>query len=709
MKNIILSLFVSFLCLANAFTQDFTLASPEGGAPIYIAKSEPSYLQLAVKDLVSDIKKITGKELQIIHNFPPKAGNVMVIASINNAQNAGLLKQLGFDGSSLSGKWESSIVQTLRYRDANVLLVAGSDERGTMFGLYEFIEKYLDVDPMYFWAGQEPKQRSSLKWNAIDQFTDEPLFKFRGWFINDEDLLTEWENGGGKRNIDYTYYSQVVTPNVMSHVVEALVRSRFNLIIPASFIDILNPAEERLVAEAAKRGVFLSQHHIEPLGVSGYSFLNYWKAKGKDYKFSYFSHPEEMTEVWNVYAKKWSQYPNVIWQIGLRGIADRPMWHADPDVPQSDKERGKIISDAMKLQIEILKKYDKRKEMLVTTTLWAEGSSLKNAGYLEVPENITIVFSDNSPGWKWQSDFYSTAREPKNTYGIYYHHQLWGSGPHLAQAVSPRKTYELLQDAYKHQTNQYAVFNVSNVREFVLGIDATSKMLWNINSFNPDSYLKNWIKERFPNIREAAHDAYQAYYSSFALHPVQKVPMFLDGQSVSLGTNRLRTIEDKILNPQKYSNKGAKNNSTNSDTFYASLSAMHPAGYSGLEMLQLLYPEKLGFELVNLKVTPLLNELPDDQRQLFYDNLVYPNALMMQICTWLENIYLAELAVDTSNMSACVEYLTKALDVFPEIEKLTEKYCYSKWKEWYRGETKMNLKAREQQTSKVLKLVKSKL
>lgn len=708
MRKNIFTLFVSFLCLANVFAQDFTLASSEGGAQVYIAKSEPSYLYLAVKDLVSDVKKITGRELQIVHSFPKKADNVMVITSVNNTKNTKLLKQLGFDGSRLIGKWESYIIQTARYQEANILLVVGSDERGAMFGLYEFIEKYMEVDPMYFWANREPKQRSSLKWSKINQFTDEPSFKYRGWFINDEDLLTEWENGGGKRNIDYRYYSQVVTPNVMGHVVEALVRSRFNLIIPASFIDILNPPEEHLVAEAAKRGVFLSQHHIEPLGVSGYSFLNYWKAKGKDYKFSYFSHPKEMTEVWNVYAKKWSRYPNVIWQIGLRGIADRPMWHADPDVPQSDKERGKIISDAMKLQMQILKKYDKRKEMLVTTTLWAEGSSLKNAGYLDIPENITIVFSDNSPGWKWQADFYSTKRESKNTYGVYYHHQLWGSGPHLAQAISPRKTYELLQDAYKLQTNQYAVFNVSNVREFVLGIDATSKMLWDINSFNPDSYLENWIRERFPNIWKEAYDAYQTYYSSFTLHPVQKVPIFLDGQSVSLGTNRLRTIEDKILNPQKYNNKESKSSSTNSDTFYASLSAMHPGGYNGQEMLQLLYPEKLGFELVNLKVTPLLKELPNDQQQLLYDNLVFPNALMIQLCSWLENIYMAEQAIDAANIKACEEYLTKAENVFLEIEKLVEKYCYGKWEEWYRGETKMNLKTRQQQTSKVLELIRSK-
>ena len=709
MKKIILALFIALMCLANAFAQGFTLVSPESEAQVYIAKYEPSYLQLAVKDFVSDVKKITGKELKIVHNFPKNTDYVVAVISANNKKNSALLKQLGVDESRLADKWESSMIQYVNYQNTNVMLVAGSDERGAMFGLYGFIEKYMEVDPLYFWSGREPKSRSTLKWDNINEFTDEPSFKYRGWFINDEDLLTEWENGGGKRYIDYRYYSQVVTPNVMQHVAEALVRSRYNLIIPASFIDILNPPEERLVSEAAKRGVFLSQHHIEPLGVSGYAYLNYWKAKGKEYKFSYFSNPKEMVEVWNIYAKKWAQYPNVIWQIGLRGIADRPMWQADPNVPQSNAERGKIISDAMNEQMQILKKYDKRKEILVTTTLWAEGSLLKNEGHLNIPENITIVFSDNSPGWIWQADFYSTERTSKNTYGVYYHHQLWGSGPHLAQVVSPRKTFELLQDVYKHQSNQYAVFNVSNIREFVLGIDATSKMLWNINNFNPEPYLENWVKERFPDIWEDAYDAYQTYFSSFTMHPDQKVPMFMDGQTVSQGTSRLRTIEDKIANPQKYSKQAVQTSISNPDAFGASLSAMHPSGYKGQEMLQLLYPEKLGFQIVNMKVTPLLKKMSGEQQQLFYDNLAYPNALMLQLSTWLENIYLAEQAVDASNMQACVEYLTKAASVFPEIDRWAEKYCYGKWKEWYRGETKMDLKTRKQQTLKALELAKSKL
>jgi len=182
-----------------------------------------------------------------------------VLASLDRPESAALLDKLapGF-GDGLKGQWEAYRVQNVGSR----LLIAGSDERGTMFGLYAFIEQYLGVDPLHFWASRPPPPRATLAWDSVQLRSDEPTFRFRGWFINDEDLLTEWKDGGGKRQIDYPFYGQVVSREVMGAVAEALVRSRFNLIIPASFVDILNPPEEALVQECARRGVFVCENGV---------------------------------------------------------------------------------------------------------------------------------------------------------------------------------------------------------------------------------------------------------------------------------------------------------------------------------------------------------------------------------------------------------------------------------------------------------------
>ena len=239
-------------------------------------------------------------------------------------------------------------------------------------------------------------------------------------------------------------------------------------------------------------------------------------------------------------------YPNVIWQLGLRGIADRPMWLADPNTPQSDADRGRLISEAMAAQVEILDEVCLRQPRYPSTTLWAEGSALNQHGLLTIPEEAIVVFADNSPGWKWQRDFYSTPRNPRNTYGVYYHHGLIGSGPHLAQVPSPHKTYECLQTAVEKGARAYAIFNVANIREFVLGIDATAKMTWRMDSFDPDAWLADWVRGRFSKQPDEIASAYRAYFNAWQIHPEQQVPFLMDGQMFGAGSAALGQIAKKL-------------------------------------------------------------------------------------------------------------------------------------------------------------------
>ena len=50
--------------------------------------------------------------------------------------------------------------------------------------------------------------------------------------------------------------------------------------------------------EAARRGLYLSMHHIEPLGVSAFTYENYWAERGQEPLFSYYSEPAKVEEVW---------------------------------------------------------------------------------------------------------------------------------------------------------------------------------------------------------------------------------------------------------------------------------------------------------------------------------------------------------------------------------------------------------------------------
>src|SRR5690606_24489661 len=267
---------------------------------------------------------------------------------------------------------------------------------------------------------------------------------------------------------------------------------------------------------------------------------------------SYYSNREKMEEVWRVYGAEWAKYPNVIWQIGLRGIADRPMWAADPGIPQSNAERGELISEAMATQKTIISEVDARANPPISTTLWMEGSALNKQGHLRIPESTMVVFADNCPGWKWQDDFYETERNVNHRYGVYYHHQLWGAGPHLAQGIPPHQTYKVFKEAVSHRATDYAILNVSNIRPFLLGLASSAEMLYNFEDYDPETFMHDWATKRFQEHTKEITSLYKAYFQSFVLHDTQQVPMLLDGQTRSFALGLINELKKYLNDPVEF-------------------------------------------------------------------------------------------------------------------------------------------------------------
>jgi len=637
--------------------------------PVQVPAGEPECVRLAVADLVSDVQKITGKTLRV-----GDGDGTVVMASVNRSESAALLEKLapGF-GDGLKGKWEAYRVETV----GNRLIIAGSDERGTMFGLYAFIEKYVGVDPLYYWKSRPPQKRAKLAWDGVKISSGEPTFKFRGWFINDEDLLTEWKDGGGERRINYRYYHQVVAPSVSARVFEAALRLQYNTIIPASFVDIRNPAEARLIEDAARRGLFVTMHHVEPMGVSAFGFDNLWKDRGMTVPFQITQHVDKFHEIWRYYAERWAKFGSqVIWQLGLRGIADRPVWTADPNVPQSDEGRGKLISDAMAKQWEIIRSVDKRPQPLATTTLWMEGAALHAAGHLKFPAGVSVIFSDNSPGWELQQDFYEVKREPGRPYGIYYHHQLWGSGPHLVQGVSPYRTHKIFKEAVRRGSTHYAMLNVSNVREFVLGVDATARMLRDFKSFDPAKFLTAWCEQHFGKEAKAAEAVYRKHFSSFLADSTTGQRRMLDGEWKHMGARLATSLVTRM-------EKGGK------------------SGGKTKDMLTKLRPQLQTQESVGAGAKELVAKLKGEAREFFEVNLVAQHKIMLGLLRYAESVLEADLALDAGEVEDVKRHIQATKEATALIEAGKALASRGEFKDWYRGDRKMNCAQLHELTAKL--------
>lgn len=659
-----------FAVLLSMRAAGFELVAPNQSATVLVPASEPECVRLAAADLVSDVQKITGQTLAIID----QGTGTVILVSLNRPESAALLDKLapGF-GAELNGKWEAYRVEAVGGR----LIIAGSDERGTMFGLYAFIEKYLGVDPLYYWSARPPQQRATLSWDAVKLTASEPTFKYRGWMINDEDLLTEFRLDGGERRIDYKYYHTVIAPAVTARIYEAALRLQMNLIIPSSFVDIRNPPEARLIADATRRGLFVTMHHVEPLGVSAYTFDNFWMDRHETVPFAFTQHTAKFGEIWREYAGRWAKFaPQVIWQLGLRGVADQPVWKADPGVPATDAGRGKLISDAMAMQWEIIRSVDPRPQPPATTTLWMEGAALNAAGHLKFPAGVTVIFSDNSPGWELQNDFYSVPREPGRPYGIYYHHQLWNPGPHMVQAVSPQKTHAIFQQAVQHGSTNYAMLNVSNIREFVLGIDASARLLRDFSTFDPDRFLTAWCAQRFGSQAKAAEAAYRELFASAVIGPATGKHAPLDGEWLHTGLTLAKSVAARLEKAGKGDNSAP-----------------------GLLKKLRLQREKL--ELAGATADSIAAGLTGADREFFESNFMAQQKIMLGLLRWVEHIAAASEALDAGDKAGVAQHVTATKDALALIAAGKALAGRGEFKEWYRGDRKMNLAQLNEWTAKL--------
>ena len=648
----------------------FTLVDGGTRARIVVGESEPEFVWLAVSDLTNDVKKIAGADLELVRGASAAKGDVFI-------------------STVADGRWEAYAVKEVD----GALRISGSDARGTMFGVYDFIERHLGVDPMGFWSDVAHPSRKTLAWDKVEIEQGEPTFRFRGWFLNDEDLLTKWQENSGIRDYStYRYYNGVVSHAAMEAVAEALVRSRMNLVIPASLLNISRPAEEALVAICARRGVYVSMHHIEPMGVSGYAFKDYWKKRGRELDFSYFKHKAEMEEVWRENARRWAKYPNVIWQIGLRGTADRPMWNDDPTMPKDDAGRAKLISAALARQIEILDELGVPKEgRVVSTTLWAEGAYFNAKGLLEIPKGTIVVLADNNCGWKWQKDLLEGPRAPGLNYGVYYHHQLIGMGPHIASLVPASKTKEMLVTAREKGASQYAIFNVGNVREFVYGIDASAKMTWNLDAFDPEVWTEDWLKRRVPSNVPGWLSALNVYHRSLQLQPGTGIPCFLDGElwydyMHRMGRIKKAAASRTALRPADEPAVTVFPPPATKDPFKLALADMHPPLASPSDTYARLAAQRASYEHVLRLAERAMGRTDRKERRFAQDFLVYPAKVMFGLTEASMQSVLAEEAFQAGEREAAVEALQAAEEALQAVVDAGEDYCHDeKWRFWYRG------------------------
>jgi len=521
----------AFLMAGALFAQDtksravIDVVKDAKPAYIVLAKSEHKGVLAAAKDLQRDITKITGVTPNIVHSLGETWGKCIVLGSADCPEGAALLGSVGVGVEELKGKWE-----VFKYRvlnsvggKAQVLAIAGSNVRGTVFGVYDFEQKQLGVDPFWFWADHEPATRGELVFDSGIDFgpTKEPTWKYRGWTLNDHPQFMEWMQSGIVQRTRNGRYMFAIHPEVFERLWEAALRLKMNM-FTWYFVDIdWQPDRERLQA-AVDRGLFITQHQMEGVGADTGFWDDYWEnhnPAGKPKAFSYLLHPEAFREFWSYYIKRWAEFsPQVVWEINLRGWADAPYEESSLPGGGTEQQRAEIISKGLAEMAQLVRASDPNPDLEMMTSLYNEMGKNYDQGWIKVPESVTVGFCDaGMNGMSYSKQFWTEKRDPKRRYGQYFHTQYFGGGPQLAKCT-PIETYlKVNMDAmFERGDTQHMLLAMNELRHQQLEIRGIAEMLWDYPAFQPREYLLRYCHEEFGEVAAPKVAAlYDAYYEKY--------------------------------------------------------------------------------------------------------------------------------------------------------------------------------------------------
>ena len=204
----------------------FPLVVKSCPTPVLVAEDETSGARIAAENLCADFGRVCGTPAKLL-NTPAAAR--MIIAGTIDSKYVGEMVQSGIiDGAVLKGKVEKYLMTVVTNPLPGVdeaLVIAGSDMRGTIYGIYELSEQ-IGVSPWYDWMDVPVEHNTDLYIASGAYTAGEPAVRYRGLFLNDEaPCLTTWvKNTYGTDYGDHRFYARVF---------ELILRLRGNFMWPA--------------------------------------------------------------------------------------------------------------------------------------------------------------------------------------------------------------------------------------------------------------------------------------------------------------------------------------------------------------------------------------------------------------------------------------------------------------------------------------------
>ena len=420
------------------------------------AASEHSCVQRAAASLATDFEQVTGIRPASSDNPKILIGTVGTNKQIDLWVKQGLLP-------NLKGKTEKYIIKTI----GEQLVIAGSDKRGTVYGIYE-LSRQIGVSPWYYWA-DVPIEKHADIYIKKGEYTDgEPAVRYRGLFLNDEaPCLTTWvKNTFGTDFGDHRFYEKVF---------ELILRLKGNYLWPAMWGWAFYADDPENLKTADAMGIMMGTSHHEPMARNHQEYARDRKGWGA---WNYATNKQNLDRFFREGIERMNGTDDIV-TIGMRGDGDEAMGNGTDT---------KLLESIIDNQRRIIKEVTKRpaKETPQIWALYKEVQDYYDAG-LRVPDDVTVLLCDDNWG---NVRRLPTAEEQKRKggWGLYYHVDYVGAPRNTKWInVTPiQNMWEQLQLAYNGGIRQLWILNVGDLKPMEYPIQLFMDMAWNPTKYAVD-------------------------------------------------------------------------------------------------------------------------------------------------------------------------------------------------------------------------------
>jgi hypothetical protein len=471
----------------------FPLVADGHAAPLAISAGDHPGVVRVAGDLQADIERVTGVRPDLVPDrLPERAGVVVLIGTIGRCRLIDDLVAAGrLDVTGVAGEWETWIAQVVPDPAPGVcqaFVIAGSDQRGTIFGAYD-VSKEIGVSPWHWWADVPVPHHDTLHVLPGRHRQGPPAVRYRGFFINDENpSLGTWAPGmfgpghapGYPAGFNSAFYARVF---------EVMLRLKANYLWPAVWGRAFAEDDPANHEVATWYGVVMGTSHEAPM-MRGIEEWNRHAVDGSDPyggtgEWSFRRNPGAIEAYWRdgIVRMREQGFEGVV-TLGMRG---------NGDVSLPDGDGIDLMLHIIETQRRILAEEAGRplSEIPQVFMLYKEVQRYWDRG-MRPPDDVTVLFADDNWGnVRKLPDPGEPARA--GGYGLYYHYDYVGDGRNYkwVDTVNLVNTWEQLHLTHRYGVDRLWVVNAGDLKGEEMPLQFFLDYAWNPDAL-PLSRLREW-------------------------------------------------------------------------------------------------------------------------------------------------------------------------------------------------------------------------